>query len=57
MYENFGLHSGMGIFQRIASYQLRGEMEDGDRGVVDQFRVRAELLGPPKVFYAVVYSR
>ena len=59
-----GIHSGMGIFQSVASYVLREEkkvvtVEDGDGGVYHS-RVRAVLLAPlltpPKFFYTFGYS-
>ena len=51
----------MGIFQRVASYELREEeqkvvtVEEGE-GVISPFRVRAALT-PPKFSYAGGYSR
>ena len=51
----------MGIFQRVASYELREEeqkvvtVEEGEGGIYP-FRVRAALT-PPKFSYAGGYSR
>ena len=44
-----GIHNGMGIFERVASYELREEekkvvMVEDRNGVVCHFRVRAALL-------------
>ena len=57
---SFKIHSGMGIFQRVASYELREEeqkvvtVEEGEGGIYP-FRVRAALT--PKFSYAGGYSR
>ena len=56
MWGKIGIHSGMDIPERVASYELREEekkgvtVEDGDGGVYHP-RVRAALLIPPKFLY------
>ena len=56
MWGKIGIHSGMDIFQRVASYELREAekkvvtVKDRDGGVY-HLRVRAALFIPLKILY------